>query len=398
MRPRRLLQIAGLCAIATLGIDLWNDLKLSAPAGSERIWLRRVALAALCAFFAWAFVRSTRRSVDRPKASGFALLALQLAAALAMHTNFLVVLAAEIPFVLPGGFGIAAFAAQGLSMTALLLGAAGSDHVILWDAARGLPALEATLLTALGAFAWQAFAFFAGYAAASEERARRHLERANAELGAAQERLAEGSRTAERLRISRELHDRVGHHLALLAVHLELAKQLGGAAADPEAPLAATLRRAQAVARALLGEVREVVSRLRTERPLDLAEGLRLVTAGIPALRIDLQLPEPPPPIDPEAAADLVRAAQELITNAIRHAEATTLRLTLSADSRGVELQAADDGRGAADFVEGNGLAGLRERIGARGGSVRIDPRGADDAPGFTVRVRLPHGAAEGAS
>ncbi len=263
MRPRRLLQIAGLCAIATLSVDLWNQLKLSVPAGSGRIWVPRVLLILLSLFFAWAFVRNTRRSVDRPQGSSAVLLGLQLATALAMHTNFLVVLAAEIPFVLPGGFGIAAFAGQGIAMTALLLAAAGSENVVVWEAARGLPAVEATLLTALGALAWQAFAFFAGYAAASEERARRHLERANADLSAAQDRLAEGSRTAERLRISRELHDRVGHHLALLSVHLELAKQLGGASGEPDAPLSATLRRAQGVARALLQEVRDVVARLR---------------------------------------------------------------------------------------------------------------------------------------
>ncbi len=110
-------------------------------------------------------------------------------------------------------------------------------------------------------------------------------------------------------------------------------------------------------------------------------------------MKVDLRLPDELPPLDPEIAADLVRAAQELITNAIRHSEATTLRIALSADSETVELSATDDGRGAADFAEGHGLAGLRERLGVHGGSVEIEPRGEEGTSGFAVRVRVPRSA-----
>ncbi len=71
--------------------------------------------------------------------------------------------------------------------------------------------------------------------------------------------LTESSRIAERMRISRELHDLVGHHLTALSLNLEVANHLVGGAAQEH------VRQAQTVARLLLTDVREAVSQLRED-------------------------------------------------------------------------------------------------------------------------------------
>jgi signal transduction histidine kinase len=73
------------------------------------------------------------------------------------------------------------------------------------------------------------------------------------------------------------------------------------------------------------------------------------------------------------------------VTNTLRHAEATRLRIEVSAqEGGGVVLLARDDGVGARELALGNGLRGLRERFEQLGGELAVDP-----GPGFTVRGRL---------
>ncbi|MET8870071.1 ATP-binding protein [Nonomuraea sp. NPDC004580] len=77
---------------------------------------------------------------------------------------------------------------------------------------------------------------------------------------------------------------------------------------------------------------------------------------------------------------------QEIVTNTIRHAEATSLFVTVDhAPDGAVRLTSVDDGRGAPALTPGNGLRGLSERIAALGGDVRLD--GGD---GFRVTARVP--------
>jgi signal transduction histidine kinase len=88
--------------------------------------------------------------------------------------------------------------------------------------------------------------------------------------------------------------------------------------------------------------------------------------------------------VDEEQTVVLVRVVQEALTNAIRHAEATALDVTVTAGEGRVRLVAQDDGWGAARVEPGNGLRGIEERVRAAGGTVRLDGRG-----GFRVEVEL---------
>ncbi len=229
----------------------------------------------------------------------------------------------------------------------------------------------------------QAFAVLAAHLMRRESLAREALARANRELLATRELAILGSRAAERLHIARELHDVLGHHLSALSLNLEAA----ALERRPE-PLAGSgpLDTARALTRTTLAEVRAVVSRLRQDDATDLSAALAALAAAIPHPRIHLRVPEALPPVDAERARAILRCAQECVTNAIRHAGAENLWIELAPLDGGLDLRVRDDGHGAAALAEGNGLAGMRERLLALRGRLSLFP----GPPGFEARVWVP--------
>ncbi|WP_454083991.1 sensor histidine kinase [Georgenia sp. Marseille-Q6866] len=191
--------------------------------------------------------------------------------------------------------------------------------------------------------------------------------------------LAESSQAQERLRISRELHDVLGHQLTVLSVELEVASH------QVEGPAREHVLRARGLAKDLLADVRSVVGSQRG-RSFDLPTALAGVVEEIPHPRVHLEL-DPHLRADDEHAATVVRAVQEIATNTIRHSQADNLWIRLTADDAGLRLEAHDDGVGARTVRPGNGLRGLRERAESVGGRVEVD-----GASGFRVRVALPAG------
>ena len=169
------------------------------------------------------------------------------------------------------------------------------------------------------------------------------------------------------MRISRELHDLVGHHLTALSLNLEVASHLVSGQAHEH------VRQAQSVARLLLTDVREVVSQLREDDSIDLTAALEALTEGVPGLNIHLELPPRFTVDDPRRAQLLLRCAQEIITNAVRHANARNLWLKFErTEDRRLTIHARDDGRGAVRLDPGNGLTGMRERLAQFGGQLDI--------------------------
>ncbi|ODS61663.1 MAG: two-component sensor histidine kinase [Arenimonas sp. SCN 70-307] len=240
----------------------------------------------------------------------------------------------------------------------------------------GLAVMQA--LTYVG---YSSFAMVIGLIAMQQAQAREEQRRLNAELRATRALLAESSRISERVRISRELHDLLGHHLTALSLNLEVAGHLTEGKAQEH------VRQSHTLAKLLLTDVREAVSEMRQDGAVDLSGAIRTLAEGVPALDIRLDLPEPLLVEDPECAHVMLRCAQEIITNAVRHAGASTLWLSLSRDARGLRIQARDDGAGADELAPGNGLRGMRERLAACGGQVDIiTGRGK----GFALDIRLP--------
>jgi signal transduction histidine kinase len=212
---------------------------------------------------------------------------------------------------------------------------------------------------------FQLLAYLAFEAMARESRARRELETANAELLALQTVLADSSRMAERLRMSRDLHDAIGHHLTALTLNLEAALQRSNG------DLRERIATAQSLARTLLADVREIVAATQTEKGVDLAQAIAMV-ANVPRPRVHLEIADDVRVDNPESARTIIRCAQEIVTNAARHSGAENLWIVLDVENGAVRIRAHDDGRGTAVVRDGFGLRAMRGRVEEIGGELRI--------------------------
>lgn len=222
---------------------------------------------------------------------------------------------------------------------------------------------------------------FSTYALYRESLLRAELEEKNLDLETAGVLLEDSAKTAERLRISRELHDAVGHQLTVLNLELEAAAHR----VEESSQGRAHVERAQQVAKDLLGEVRGTVGELRRRSPGDLEDHLRRLAAAVPSLEIHVEVAGDLPELDEQRQEALLRAAQEMITNAVRHAEAQELSLELLQEEGETMLRGTDDGYPPKSITFGNGLSGLQERVRLLGGELGVVTR-----PAFTVEVRLP--------
>ncbi|HET9388073.1 MAG TPA: histidine kinase [Steroidobacteraceae bacterium] len=190
------------------------------------------------------------------------------------------------------------------------------------------------------------------------------LGRINAELRATQALFAESAAQAERMRISRELHDAWGHDLTALSLQLEYASHV-----SPE-PGRASAIEARDLAKSLLAKVRDVVGTLRCYEGHDIKPVLEALAMGAPQLAVHLDIPDTLAVQSAETAQTLMRSAQEIITNTLRHAGARNLWLALRTEDSGVRLESRDDGEGADQLRLGHGLKGLRERFQQQGGQI----------------------------
>ncbi|HHA2618679.1 TPA: sensor histidine kinase [Stenotrophomonas maltophilia] len=243
------------------------------------------------------------------------------------------------------------------------------------------PLFEAVMQSLLyGGFSM--FIFVTSLVARQQTEARDEQRRLNSELRATRALLAESARVNERTRISRELHDLLGHQLTALTLNLEVAGHLA------EGQALEHVKRSHTLAKLLLGNVREVVSQLRETGAIDLAAALRPLTENVPSLDIQLEIEDPLNVEDPQRAHVLLRCAQEIITNAVRHAGARHLWIKVYREAPDrVVVEARDDGVGADMVNVGNGLRGMRERLQQCGGQLQIETRPGE---GFRLRATVP--------
>ena len=225
------------------------------------------------------------------------------------------------------------------------------------------------------------FAFISSVVVLRQNSARDELRRVNSELQATQSLLAENTRIAERVRIARELHDLVGHHLTALTLNLEVVTHL------VDGKVLEHVQQAHSLARLLLADVREVVSDMRRDDMVNLADALHTLIGGVPKPRIHLDLPSKDVMTEPERALVLLRCVQEMITNSVRHAQAENLWIRLSMTRDGLAMSARDDGIGSEKVAVGNGLLGMAERLKQLGGKLEIE---SAPGSGFALHAWLP--------
>jgi signal transduction histidine kinase len=383
--PRRRRRLATICAVntgkwldtAAYGTWLIGGLIPAIDIARGRLagWAAVGFIAAFAVFGAGLvlFLECAPAVSRRGRRAWIAVIAVQSIAGLAMmHLSSsgtagaaLIVVAAAAAYVLPPRLAL-----RVIAVNTMLIGLSIAARASWPDA------LSAAV--AYGGF--QLFALATSVLALSERAGREALARTNAELMAARSLLEENSRVSERVRIARDLHDTLGHHLTALSLQLDVASRLTSGAA------AGHVQEAHAIAKLLLGDVRSVVSEMRDSQ-LDLANAVRALANAAGPLQVHFDMPASVDLDDAARAHALLRCVQEIITNASRHAAARNLWIRLANTRDGIALHARDDGRGTALLTWGNGLKGMRERFEEYAGRVEFT---SSEGHGFEVHGFMP--------
>jgi signal transduction histidine kinase len=199
----------------------------------------------------------------------------------------------------------------------------------------------------------------------------------------------------ERRSIARELHDIVAHGMSVMVVHAENARE--AIADDPDGAgrslevIAETGRESITDLRRVLGVLRDQDddAGLRPQPTLgDLPELVeRSRAAGLPielTVQVDRDVPA-------SLGVSVHRIVQEALTNALRHASPTAVTVAVRSEADRLHVDVVNDGAHGAPHGGGHGLAGIRERASALGGSAVCEPL---DGGRFRVAVSLPMGSA----
>jgi signal transduction histidine kinase len=205
----------------------------------------------------------------------------------------------------------------------------------------------------------------------------------------------------ERVRIARELHDIVAHHMSVVSLQAGLAQYV----LDTDPPTArGAITAAGDASREALSEMRRLLDVLRVDQGTDpesdyrpqpglaaldeLVERTR--SAGVP---VEVVVTGRARPLAPGPDLCAYRVAQESLTNVLKHAGPASARIELDHGERTFTLTVSDDGRGSGELRSSpasHGIRGMRERAELYGGVLTAGPR---EDRGFAVVLRLPIGA-----
>nr|WP_191910124.1 histidine kinase [Microbispora cellulosiformans] len=240
-------------------------------------------------------------------------------------------------------------------------------------------------------------AIVAAYALGVSARARRAGRAAEREREARvrEERAAAVAR--ERTRIARDMHDIVTHSVGLMVIQAETGPLV---VRDHPEKAEAVFEAIAEAGRDAIGQLRLILGALRgSEGPgvpapargpqpgLDALPGL-LDNARRAGLDVSADMRGEPRRLPSDVDVAAYRIVQEALTNTIRHAGASTVRVRVRWSGDTLDVEVADDGRGGRELREGHGMIGMRERVTACGGRLAVRPGN----PGLTVTATLPIG------
>jgi len=256
-----------------------------------------------------------------------------------------------------------------------------------------------------------AAAWIFGEAAWRAAAQRQELAEANERLRASQAENARRAVLAERVRLARELHDVVAHHVSVMGVQAGAARRVLDA--DPEAARGA-IRAVEESSRTAVSELRRLLGVLREDdgtgsgtaggsgpdAPAPLLADLPalVVRVGASGLQASYETVGAPRPVPDAVGVSAYRVAQEALTNVVRHAAARSAQVRLRYLAGALEVEVVDDGRGTSSSAPpgtsggprrpgGHGLVGMAERVALHDGLLDVGPR---PTGGFRVRARFP--------
>jgi signal transduction histidine kinase len=222
--------------------------------------------------------------------------------------------------------------------------------------------------------------------AIKEKESRQNVEMINLELISTQQLLGQAAQQAERVRIARNIHDLLGHHLTALTINLQVAGRklelLNVATSDEsnKKTIKDSIEQCHSLSKLLLSDVREAVSDIRTKSSLNLEQTILAMTNRLPNINITLDYPSNISINDVNTADVLTRCVQESITNALKHAHSHEIHIAFAQTSEALALTIRAElsspskllkaGASKPKFQVGNGLKGIQERLNQLQGKV----------------------------
>ncbi len=207
-------------------------------------------------------------------------------------------------------------------------------------------------------FMLQVFGFSAIETVRREEKAKKELAAINQELLATRFMLKATSQKQERLRISRDLHDVIGHQLTALSLNLEVAKHKVSQEFKP------LLEENLQLAKTLLTDVRQVVKEMRDQEQFNLVSSLENLINQLP--NCQLKVISSPDINSLQLKQQLMFCLQEGVSNALRHGKANLFTFTSEKTDNNLMIELSDNGsakKTSSNSSFGSGLAGMKERL-----------------------------------
>jgi signal transduction histidine kinase len=280
------------------------------------------------------------------------------------------------------------------ALTALLLAEVVREVLVYQGGTfRGLPLNQGFLLVYDAVFI--ALPLLLGAAVRSSRERQRQLSAQTEELRRERERNARRAVLDERVRIARELHDVVAHHVSVMGVQAGAARRV--MTRQPEQAQQA-LSTIESSSRQAVAELQHLLGFLRADQVDALApqpdlSGLPdlIAKVGSGPLTVDLQVEGNRRQLSGVLELSAYRLIQEALTNAVKHSGGTAAQVRVSYGLHALDIAVCDNGTGGADppvgAAGGHGLIGMRERVRLHGGQLRAGPL---PGGGFGVQARLP--------
>ncbi|WP_186578817.1 sensor histidine kinase [Aquibacillus kalidii] len=194
----------------------------------------------------------------------------------------------------------------------------------------------------------------------------------------------------ERNRISREIHDTVGHKMTALLIQLQLAKELQETDLNKSKT---TIELCEELSRSALQEIRLAVRTLQLDKKNENRSIVPNITKileeyqRMTGLQADFHFKGEPNLIPPSTQIQITRILQESITNAVRHGKATICKVSVDVSETNIVMSVKDNGKGVNTINPGFGLNNMRQRVHELGGSLTFE---SSKEYGFYVHASFP--------